>query len=384
MGVMIAPLEKQFGWSRAEITSGLLIISAVMFPLSFLMGMAIDRFGPRRIALFGMALYGVALMGLSQAQQPIWTWWAFWMLLACGYLFLGPTVWVAAIATFFSASRGLAIAAMLCATGLISFCCPPLTQLFIEHFGWRVAYAIWGGVAVGFAFPTLYFLFPDTPVADRSMPKARAVDEAISDHGLSVGEILRSSFFWRLALAGPVMSLVFTSMIVNFVPILTTKHIPVSLAATIAGLAGAMILVGRLTGGSLNDHFNPRRVAAVIVLFPIASCLLLISDGGRVSVAIVAVLLFGLSGGAELDSLAYLASRYFGRHNFGLLFGVIMGLSALGSGLGPFLTSAIFDRTGSYGPAMWLMIPLCLLSSYSFSTLGDYPQRGSGGSSASS
>src|SRR3546814_2049474 len=61
------------------------------------MGVAIDRFGPRRIALTGITLYASGVAFLSLAQQPIWTWLALWTFLASASLFIKPTVWIAAV-----------------------------------------------------------------------------------------------------------------------------------------------------------------------------------------------------------------------------------------------------------------------------------------------
>src|SRR5688500_9286299 len=107
MGMMIAPLEAEFAWSRAQISSGLLIISVILFPCSPFVGVAIDRFGPRRIALIGVAVYCTGVALLSVAQQAMWTWWLLWLVVAFGHLCLKPTVWVAAITGLFDSSRGL-------------------------------------------------------------------------------------------------------------------------------------------------------------------------------------------------------------------------------------------------------------------------------------
>lgn len=373
LGVMVAPLEKAFGWSRVEITSGLLIISMVLFPLSFFIGMAIDRIGPRRIALCGMAIYCLALAGLSQARPPIWTWWLLWVFLACGYMFLGPTVWVTAITGLFSRSRGLAIALMLCAVGGLSFICPMLTLFLIERVGWRMTYMLWGAAAAVLALPMLFLFFFSAADKDR----ARSADTTMPPSRTALRQDMKTAFFWRLAVAGPVMSVVFTAIIVNLVPILVSMKLSAPAAAAVAGVAGGSMLVGRLSGGALNDHFNPRIVASVIVIFPIISCVLLMTFAGSVAVAVIAALVFGLSAGAELDSLAYLASRYFDPRNFGALFGVIIGVCSLGSGLGPVLASRVYDLTGSYVPMFWALIPMCLLASYAFFSLGAFPDRSS-------
>ena len=372
-GVAIAPLQKEFGWSRAEITSGFLIISLVQCPLSFIMGILIDSFGPRLMALSGVTLYCASIACLSLAQQAIWTWWLLWGLVAFGFSIIGPTVWIAAISRRFFASRGLAIAVMLGATGIVSLVCPLLMLILVKNFGWRIAYIILGGLAGGIALPPLYLFFSS---ANNERPSTDEVAVNLpGDDGPSFLVHLKSTFFWKLASAGPIMSAVFTALIVNFVPILTANGMRAATAAAISGVVGAAIFIGRLSGGALNDRFNPRYVGGAIVLFPAVSCLILIVSDGYVPGVVLAVLIFGLSAGAELDTLAYLASCYFDPRNFGALFGIIIGFCSVGAGLGPVLANWTYDHTGSYGSVLWTIIPLCLLSSYAFLTLGNYPER---------
>src|SRR3546814_16947049 len=83
---------------------------------------------------------GVAF--LSLAQQPIWTWWALWTFLASASLFIKPTVWIAAVTSLFSASRGLSLAVTLCSTGIASSFVPLLTVFLLEDFGWRTPYLL--------------------------------------------------------------------------------------------------------------------------------------------------------------------------------------------------------------------------------------------------
>src|SRR3546814_6340276 len=74
-----------------------------------------------------------------------------------------------------------------------------------------------------------------------------------------------------------------------------------------------------------------------------------------------------------MDVIAYLAARFFGTRNFGEIFGVIVGVLALGNGLGPVLGGLVYDLTGTYDLALWGLIPMTLFSGYLILTLGDCP-----------
>ncbi|MBB6123383.1 MFS transporter [Sphingobium subterraneum] len=372
MGVMVTSLEKEFGWSRTQITSGLFIIAMIGFPLSPLVGTAVDRFGSRRIALFGMSIYSLAVVSLSFAQQSYVVWWLLWAFVAIGYLLLSPTIWVTAISRLFDASRGVAIAVTLSANGLISFGAPLLTLLLVQNFGWRAAYAILGVLAGAIAFPLLYFFFSSGRDGDAVRRTSAVVPRTYARAGFRFPKDVNVGAFVRLAFAASVMAMVFTAVVVNLVPILTSSGLTVVSAAAVAGIVGAMQVTGRLAGGFLLDRFNARYVGALVVLFPIASSLIFIGFHGSAILCGVGVLLFGLAAGAELDAVSYLASRYFPAGNFGAVFGFVIGLALLGSGLGPIVASFIYDVTGSYRLMLWAVVPLCALSSLAFLTLGPY------------
>jgi len=167
--------------------------------------------------------------------------------------------------------------------------------------------------------------------------------------------------------------LVVVTMIVSGVPVMEASGISRSDATSIAGLAGITAIFGRLTIGTLLDRMDGRIIAAACVSLPILGILLLIKVPGSLMAASSAVLIFGFALGAELDIVAYLTSRYFGQENFGFLFGTIGGCLGLATGNGPVVLNRVYDVTGSYTPALWAAIPLCLLSVFLFLCLGRYP-----------
>ena len=87
--------------------------------------------------------------------------------------------------------------------------------------------------------------------------------------------------------------------------------------------------------GVLLDRFSGRVVGACAYLVPIAGAALLLFDGTNPVSQTVAAALFGLTLGAEVDVIAYLASRYFGLRNFGGLFGGLVAALSLGTAFGP-------------------------------------------------
>lgn len=373
-GVMIAPLEHQFGWSRAEIMSGLMIVAfanTLLYPIN---GVLIDRIGPRRIGLAGAGLFCLAIASLSLTSS-LWTWWLLWIAVAISGGMITPAVWAAGVSGLFVRSRGLALALTFTGNSLGATLVPFVTQSFVTACGWRLAYVALAAASGIVILPLLYFFF--TSAQDRGRTAANSPSRR-SPRPIDWAA-LRSPRFLKIAVAGAALVSVHASLLSNYVPILIADgHAPAK-AAALAGLLGVGSLVGRVGGGLLLDRINGRIVAGLSVLAPVITCSLLLAVPHSVAAAGSAIAIMGIATGIEYDAVAYLVARHFGVARFGLLFGVIGGVLALLTGVSPFITAHVYDVTGSYRPAFWVFIPLCLLSSVLFFSLGPYPPNANEG-----
>lgn len=372
LGIFIQPLEQEFGWTRAEIVGGMTIVAVIGVITAPFAGLIVDRIGPRRIGMFGVVIACLGLASLSMAGPSIWSWWLLWVPLALVGMFVNPTVWTSGVSSLFDAGRGMALALVLGGTALCSTLTPILSNYFIETFGWRQAFVMLAAFWAALVIPVVWLFFSSASDRHRVVSSSRKIDLAVLS-GVAVREALLSGKYIRLASAGFLASLIVVSLVTGLVPILTSLAIERQSAANIAGLIGISTVVGRLTGGYLLDRINGNLVAAGSLILPIIPCVLLLAYPGSIAAASIATLVLGLSLGVELDAVAYLVSRHFGMLNYGVLFGTIVGLLSLATGLGPLLISFVYDATQSYNAVMWGYIPLCLLTSALFASLGRYP-----------
>lgn len=369
LGVMIGPLEQEFGWSRAQISTGPLILAVIALFTAPLVGLAVDKFGPRRIALFGVVLFCSALALLSTANADIVSWWLLWVLMALGAMSVAPIVWTAAVTSLFSANRGMALAIALCGAGLGGMLVPRITHQLVEAYEWRGAYIALALMFGAIVLPLTLFLFHGAADRHRAQDK-KAAQAALP--GMTPRAAFTSARFLKLAAAAAIISFAVCTLIANAVPILVSEGHPRASAASIAGLVGLGAIFGRLGGGYLLDRLDANLVAAASVLAPIITAAILIIAPGDALAASFAFLILGLAVGTELDACAYLAARHFGLKSFGTLFGVINGMLLFANGVAPLIANHIYDVTRSYDAAVWAVIPACLISATLFATLGPY------------
>lgn len=370
LGPFIAPLQQEFDWSRAQISVGITIAGLAGAFLSIPVGVMVDRLGPRIVGLIGVLLMtgSMALLGTATGDPANWL--LLWCGVAFGNLWLQSTVWSSAISSRFETSRGLALAITFSGASLAAIIFPLLATTLIAEFGWRTGFLALGGIWALVTFPFMFLFFRGAQDKKRHEPKAAA---ASTLPGVSLAEGLRSPTFYKLLVASGLFTFTAIGIIVHFVPIMTDRGADPLAAAGIVSLVGVFSLIGRLGTGLLLDRFSARAIGAVVFLLPIAACALLFFDGANPPSQMAAAALFGLTVGAEVDVIAYLASRHFGLKNFGVLFGAIVGAMALGTAFGPLAAAEAFDRYGSYAEFLMLTMAFMAASSIALATLRRAP-----------
>jgi MFS family permease len=368
LGVVIAPLETEFGWSRAEISAGPLVTSVTALLLAAFGGRAVDRFGPRKVALVGVPFYSAALAMISLAGPSLLTWLALYALLAAGLVLIYPSVWSAAIVQRFVNNRGLALAIVLSGTGIASAVVPFTVANLIEAYGWRGAYAGMGALAFLIQFPLVYFLF-----ARREPPHRAQANEARQPKRDGKAGDLLSPKFVRLTIAGIFYTLGATGVGINAVPILMEEGFSTIDAAAVAGLIGIGTITGRLVGGILLDRIDGRFVAMGCALGAMTAATIFLTTHDAVLAASIACVLLGFTAGAEFDACAYLISRHFTTDQFATLFAMLAATFGFISGIAPSVANSVYDLFGDYDALLLAIIPMFLISGALFLSLGRYP-----------
>lgn len=371
LGVFMGPLIEEFGWTRAQASAGLTMTGFVSAFAAFPIGFLVDRLGPRRVGILGAILMGVTFALLSTATGSIANWLLLWAVLAVATFFIQPTVWTSAVATRFEASRGLAFALALSGASLGSAIFPAMATASIESYGWRGAFlfmaALWGV----FVLIALVLFFRGA--RDQRQKPGIAEQAKPVLIGVSLKEGLRTPAFYKLFAAAFLFAFTTLGIVVHFVPVLTDSGAQPLAAAGIAGLVGIFSIVGRIGMGMLLDRFPARIIGALAYLIPVPACLLLLFAGADPISQTIAAVLIGLTAGAEVDVIAYLASRHFGLKNFGALFGCMVAALSMGTAFGPLAAGAVFDATGGYAPFLLTTIALMVLSSLAIASLKPPP-----------
>ncbi len=176
-----------------------------------------------------------------------------------------------------------------------------------------------------------------------------------------MSELLRQPLLWRLFLIFSLLSFCLYGVLSHLVPMLRDRGMDPASAALVQSTMGLALVISRIVIGYVIDRFFAPYVAVACFLFS-AIGIALLAYGAIDLVAFVAVIGIGISMGAEIDMLAFLAGRYFGVENFGRVYGVLFTSFLAGTSLGPVGYGLAYESLGSYDGVLFLSIGLMLLS----------------------
>lgn len=365
--VFVKPLSTEFAWSREEISRGFGIAAITLGLISPLLGRWLDRFGPRRIILPCMTVFGCAIASLALLHSQLWQFYLTCFVLGVVGNGAAHLAYSRSISTWFRERLGMALALVMVGAGLGAMILPLVAQSIISHSGWRAAYASLGCIASLLGLPLSWRY-----VRERAQPRAASAPLVLT--GMSWQEGLRSFPFWIVVLVLFVGSISMNGAITHLVALLTDRGVSAKEAALCASLLGGSSLLGRIAAGWLLDRFFGARVAFAITVLAAAG-LFLLARASNFPAGCLAAALIGVGAGGEAATTPYLLTRYFGLRAFSTLYGITWTFYAAAGAIGPIILGRAYDSTGSYASLLVALSSALALAAATFLCLPRYPVK---------
>jgi MFS family permease len=363
-------MVREFGWSRAQVTSGNAISKLLIGPLfGFAAGWIVDRFGPRRLMMAGIVMAGGALIGLAH-MTALWMFYLFYIFNAIGYVCGGPLPNQVLLSRWFDKARGKAMGFAYLGIGVGGFLVLKLSPRLVEAFGWRGALQCLGILILVIALPLAFFV-RDAPTAARANGTQSTVGKA-DDRVAPIGGLFRNPLFYLLALGSmcSIGAVGGTNQHLKLFLSLDMKYSQEA-AATITSTVLAFSIAGRLIMGWLADRIARKHVMLLIYLLIASSIPLLFFAGSRAAMYGFAAI-FGLGLGGEYMIIPLMAAELFGVRVLGRLLGVILTADGVAEATAPMLIGYLRDTTGSYHLGFVVLIAIALAGTVA---IGMLPRR---------
>ena len=350
------PIANEFGWSYTQISFAASLRGLEMGLLAPIIGLFVDRWGPRRLIASGAAIGALGLILLSRTTSLAMFYGAFF-LVAMGTSCCTMTVLMTAIANWFRKNVGLASGIALSGFGCGGLLIPVIVGL-IDMYDWRITVTILGLGMFAMVLP-LSLLFRHKPEQYGSLPDGEVKDAMIPDDGaasaqtvevsLKAKAALKTRAFWHMAVAYTCHTLILSAIITHVMPYLSSIGVARSRSSLVATIIPLMSIGGRLGLGWLGDRTDKKRVLiAAFAMIGLGMLCFGYASAGGTWLLIPFLVLFGIGYGGSNALRPSLLREYFGRANFGTIFGLIIGINMMGGIIGPTLAGWSFDNWGSY------------------------------------
>jgi len=360
------PIAEETGWSYTQISIAASLRGLEMGILAPVAGFLVDRFGPRRLIFCGTLTTGFGLILLSQTNSLTMFYGAF-VLLALGLSACTSTVLMTAVVNWFKKNIGRALGIMACGFGAGGMLVPLIVRL-IDLYQWRTTLIILGLGMLLLGIP-LSFLIRHKSEQYGYLPDGEPLVEQVStpksqDKGVGFKEALRDRRFWHLSIAKALRMMIAMTVITHVMPYLSSLDISRSKSAFVATAIPLLSIIGRLGFGWLGDIFDKRYVMAGA--YSLTGVGVLAFSYVQTTWLIFAFLIFFPLSWGVMVLRGAIVREYFGTAFFGKIFGIMMGIAAVGGVMGPFLAGWAYDTLGSYHP-IWLafaeisIVPIILM-----------------------
>jgi sugar phosphate permease len=384
-GVLIVPLEHEFGWSRAEISLPIsigLLAYGIVGPFS---AAFIDRFGMKSVVLTALACLLVGFVPTPFITQS-------WQLLPLWGIFAGVGTGIAAMILaaivsnrWFVQRRGLVMGLLTGSAAAGSLVFLPTLASVAVNVGWRWSVAICC-VAVLVAIPLVILFLRDKP-SDLGLKPYGAPDgfeappvsraNPFATTFAALGEGMRSRDFWLLGGSFFVCGASTLGLIgTHFIPACVDHGIPEATAAGVLAFMGIFNFIGTTASGWLSDRVDSRYLLFWYYALRGVSLLFLPYAFG---LSFWGLSLFGVFYGldwiATVPPTVRLSANAFGPQRAAVMYGWVMVCHQVGAAAAAYGAGLIHNLYGDYWGAFVAAGALCFVASLLVLQIGSVSRR---------
>ncbi|MEM7224691.1 MAG: MFS transporter [Pseudomonadota bacterium] len=331
--------EQALGWSKTELTGAFtlsLLVSALAAPFA---GRLIDR-GYARQVFAGGALLGVLMLLLLSQVSALWQFYGVWIGLG---LAMASTLYEACFAILVlamgpSARRAITLVTLVAGfAGTIAF---PATYVLTALIGWRGTVAVFALVVLLLAVPLIWI---GCRRAEGAGDSHAQVASARPGQALAVA---RSATFWLIAVAFAMIALDYSMIVTHVLPILDDRGVHPEVAVIAASMIGPMQVAGRLAMMVAERNVSTRVISLGCFIVLAVAAAALFGAGAVPGLVVGFIVLLGAGVGVESIIKPLVTADLLGRHDFGIVSGMIAVPSIGIAALAPIVAALLWDAGG--------------------------------------
>jgi OFA family oxalate/formate antiporter-like MFS transporter len=361
--VFVAPLEKQFGWTRAD-TSMVFTIAVVVFALSFVVaGRIQDRFGPFYCSLAGGLLVSIGFYLCSYTTSLTYLFLCFGVIGGLGNGF-GYATPIPVMAKWFPDKRGLAVGLAVGGYGAGSAIFGPLSQLkWIPSYGLPATFRILGAIFFVMTMIGAFLLKNPPPGYQPAGSTAAAASQSVISREYTPRDILRTVNFYLMWIGFALGCSAGLMVISQLVPFARSVGIDAAALSTMTLVVGAFgNASGRILSGWMSDKLGRVNVLRTMIGISMVAMPVLYVVGGNIGLLYLLVFIVYWCYGAQLSVNGVAASDFWGTKNAGINYGILFSAWGVAGIIGPRIAGLLYDKYHNYQAAFYAAAVLAAIA----------------------
>ncbi len=353
--VFIGPLEKEFGWKRAD-TSTVFTIAVVVFALTFIVaGRLQDKLGPFPISLTGGILVSLGFFLCAYTHSLTFLFVSFGVIGGLGNGF-GYATPIPVMAKWFPDRRGLAVGLAVAGYGGGSAIFGPLAASYLlPAYGWRTTFQILGVI---FIVMTVFGAFllknPPTGYKPAGWTPAPASKAAATTYEFTPAEALRTPTFYFMWVAYALGCSAGLMVISQLVPFAKSVGIPTTSLAAMGLVVGAVgNAAGRILSGAMSDFMGRINVLRLMIGISMVAMPILYLVGGNVALLFAVVFVVYWCYGTQLSVNGSACADFWGTKNAGINYGMLFTAWGVAGIIGPRIGGVLYGKYHDYKAAFY-------------------------------
>lgn len=349
-GVVLKPVSEQFGWDRAQLTGAVMVGMIVISICQPIIGILVDRIGPKKILVAGLLLLGLSLIPLSMVTQLWQVYLVYGIVMPLGLAAASPVLSTAIVGRWFQEKRGLAMSIATSGSAFGQLLIVPIATWIMVFSTWEMTYRIQAVAILAVSLPLSAILLRDNPAA-------RTAAAVADQDGMTLREAVSNPAFWILGFGFIVCGWTMAFPNTHFMAYADDMGMSVLHAANAISVTAIFSVLGSVLLGMAADRYARSHVLALTyALRGLAFLLLILLPGGNLIYLYGLVL--GISWTATTPLTAAIAADRYGPRHLGLIFGSLFTFMNLGFGVGSFLDGVIYEHLGGYNGALAINVIL--------------------------
>jgi MFS family permease len=352
-------MVRKMGWARTQVALAMTLGNFVAGSMGLVAGWLIHKVGLRPVMVCGTIIAGLGLLLLRTVTEP-WQFYLYYgLVLSLGIAGIGTVANMTAVEAWFDRGKSTALGIATTGIGAGGVVMPLLAGWLISKYDWQTACACMAGIVILVGIPVSAIIMR-TP-QERKVVPAQAHQQGLEAGDATIGQALRQKSFWLISISAMLWYLAYTIGLTHQIAFAVDMGIDRVAAAGAVSVLCAFSIPGRLGFGKLGDVMDKRYVMMMAAGLQVLAFAILLKTTNLAMLYVYSALI-GVGMGGLTPMLPGLVADYFGRRQFGAVYGALEMVTMLGTMTGPVYGGWIYDTTTSYYLAFLSGIIITLLA----------------------